>query len=146
MSFLQLIEIDCDLTEAMIDEALIVFKWVLSQELPTFYTAVSENLLESQSNVSQKSHKASKLHMIFAWFLWILLLDLNHDLNNPTLCSLSQNSQEPTSLMTPQKMKYKTYIFVHCKLYIRLATSFKGLNNSWAQSTSELWSCKVVWK
>jgi len=26
MSFLQLIEIDCDLTEAMIDEALIVFK------------------------------------------------------------------------------------------------------------------------
>jgi len=55
--------------------------------------------------------------------------------------NLNQNGQKPTPLMmSPTKTQN---IFFQCNL-TRLAKSFEGLESPLAQSTGELWSCKVA--
>jgi len=59
--------------------------------------------------------------------------------------NMSQNGEKHTRFMTSltKKRNPKTNVFFSLQAR-RLAESFEGFDNSLAQSTGELWSCKLA--
>jgi len=55
--------------------------------------------------------------------------------------NLNQKVQKPTPIMTSPTKKPETFFSLQTR---RLAECFEGLDSSLAQSTGELWSCKVA--